>query len=336
MIQLSNFTSHMRGISICSFIGGFAILGAQLYAAPVMLVAIILGLVMHFLAFIDELEAGIKWCAKPLLYIGVALLGLRIDLADLSQVGFTIPALTIAALILTIGGGYLIAQVLGQTKGFSFLIGGAVAICGVSAAAAISAAMKDDDKREQDLAITIAGITVISTLVMILYPVLARALGLSDVAAGVLMGGSIHNVSQAVGAGLAISENAGDIAVITKLLRVSMLLPIVFLIAIFVGRQNAAKQASFGQKFRAYFPPFLITFFILAVLSCLQLVPPAISHIGSELANIALVVSLVAIGIKTDLKQVITFGVKPLLAMTLTTGLMAAIIIVGIYIFGIA
>lgn len=336
MTKLENLSDYMRGITVCGLIGGFAILGSQLYEAPVMLAAIILGLVVHFLASIEELKSGIHWCSKNLLYMGVALLGLRIDLADLSQTGYVIPAIIILTLIGTIGAGFVISRMLGQTKGFSFLIGGAVAICGVSAAAAICASMENSESRDQELAITVAGITVLSTLVMLFYPVLAQAMGLSDTAAGMLMGGAIHNVSQAVGAGLAISDNAGDIAVLLKLLRVSMLMPIVFLIAIFVGRRSAGAQRSRVEKLKAYFPPFLIVFFILALLSCLHVVPQPVTSIGKELANVALVVSLVAIGIKTDLKQVVTVGAKPLVAMTLTTIIMAVIIIAGIYAIGVA
>lgn len=333
---MDKLSDHMRGIAVCGFIGGFAILGAQLYLVPVMLAAIVLGLVMHFLATIEELQSGINWCAKSLLYIGVALLGLRIDITDLSEAGFIIPALVLLTLFATIGMGFLVSRLLGQTKGFSFLIGGSVAICGVSAAAALCSSMEDCDTREQELAITVAGITVLSTLAMLFYPIVAQTIGLSDTAAGVLMGGSIHNVSQAVGAGLSISGNAGDMAVLTKLLRVSMLLPIVFIIAIFAGRKTAAAHTNLGQKIMAYFPPFLIVFFILALLSCLHVVPDAIKYTGKALANIALVVSLVAIGIKTDLKQVVTVGAKPLLAMTITTVMMAAIILAGIYVIGIA
>lgn len=333
---MDKLSDHMRGITVCGLIGGFAILGAQLYLVPVMLAAIVLGLVVHFLAAIEELQAGINWCAKNLLYIGVALLGLRIDIADLSEAGFLIPALVLFTLLATIGAGYCISRLLGQSKGFSFLIGGSVAICGVSAAAALCSSMEDCDTREQELAITVAGITVLSTVVMLFYPIMAQAIGMSDTAAGVLMGGSIHNVSQAVGAGLSISDNAGDMAVLTKLLRVSMLLPIVFIIAIFTGRKTAASKPNLGQKITAYFPPFLIVFFCLALLSCLQLVPETVKYTGKELANIALVVSLVAIGIKTDLKQVVTVGAKPLLAMTITTAVMAAMILIGIYALAIA
>jgi len=333
---MEKLSDHMRGITVCAFIGGLAILGSQAYDVPVMLTAIILGLIVHFLASVDELNSGINWCAKNLLYIGVALLGLRIDLTDLSQTGYIIPAIIISTLFATIAIGFVISRAFGQTKGFSLLIGSSVAICGVSAAAAISATMENSENHEQELAITVAGITVLSTIAMILYPAIAQGLKLSDLASGMLMGGGIHNVSQAVGAGLTVSEGSGDISVLLKLLRVSMLLPIIFIVAIFVGKKTAAKHTNIGQKFLAYFPPFLITFFILALLSCLHVVPTAITIAGKELANIALVISLVAIGIKTDLKQVVTVGAKPLIAMTITTTALAMIILTSIYLLGIS
>ena len=328
-------SDHMRGVIVCGLIGGFAIFGSQLYQAPVMLAAIILGLTVHFLSAIKELQSGINWCAKNLLYIGVALLGLRIDIADLTHAGLPVLSLILFTLVATISIGYVVSRSLGQTKGFSFIIGGSVAICGVSAAAALCASMEECKTRDQELAITVAGITVLSTLVMLFYPVISQAIGLNDMAAGTLMGGSIHNVSQAVGAGLAVSEHAGDIAVLTKLLRVSMLLPIVFIIAVLAGRRSASAEKSAAEKIKAYFPPFLVVFFILATLSCMHVVPAQVTSIGSELATVALVVSLVAIGIKTDLKEVASVGVKPLIAMGITTVAMAAIVLAGIYILSI-
>ena len=117
----------------------------------------------------------------------------------------------------------MIARAFGQTKDFSILMSGAVAVCGVSAAAAICAALDECETRNEELAITVAGITVLSTIAMIAYPIVSHLLNLN---VGILMGGGIHNVSQAVGAGYAVSPEAGDLSVLLKLLRVSMLLPI--------------------------------------------------------------------------------------------------------------
>ena len=126
----------------------------------------------------------------------------------------------------------MIARTFGQTKDFSILMSGAVAICGVSAAAAICAALDECETRNEELAITVAGITVLSTIAMIAYPIVSHVLNLNNLDAGILMGGGIHNVSQAVGAGYAVSPEAGDLSVLLKLLRVSMLLPIIIILSL--------------------------------------------------------------------------------------------------------
>lgn len=327
---------NISGILFCTALGAIAIYVSKFVGMPVMMLAIILGLILHALNAVEKFKKGINWCSRGLLYIGVALMGLRIDFSDISQAGFTAPIVVIATLIITLFAGFFIARTFGQSRDFSILMSGSVAICGVSAAAAICTALDDCESRNQELAITVAGITVLSTAVMIIYPLISNVLGLSDLGSGILMGGSIHNVSQAVGAGYAVSPEAGDLSVLLKLMRVSMLLPIVILVSIIWGKNAATPYPSLGAKIRANAPPFLVVFFILAVLSCFHLVPKLITDAGNEAAHWALVISLVAIGLKTDLRQVLTVGTKPLIAMTLTTGLMAVIVLAGAYLIGAA
>lgn len=334
--MFNRIKNSIPGFLLCLILGAAAIYLSDLIGAPVMLLAIIVGLLLHTLNSITPLQNGITWSSRGLLYAGVALMGLRIDFTDLAQAGFLAPTLVLTALVMTLLGGFFISRVFGQSKDFSILMSGATAICGVSAAAAICTALDDCDTRNQELAITVAGITVLSTIVMIAYPLIANVLGLGDLASGIFMGGTIHNVSQAVGAGYAISPEAGDLSVLLKLLRVSMLLPIVMLVSVIWGKNAATPYPSIGAKIRANSPPFLVIFFILAMLSCFQLVPSFITEIGNDAAHWALVVSLVAIGIKTDMKEVLTVGVKPLIAMTLTTVWIAVIILAGIYCIGAA
>lgn len=323
------------GFLLCLFLGAIAIYISKQVGAPVMLLAIILGLIFHALNAITSLKAGIDWSSRGLLYTGVALMGLRIDFTDLSQAGFLAPALILITLIGTLFGGYAIARAFKISKDFSILMSGAVGICGVSAAAAICTALDDCASRNEELAITVAGITVLSTIAMIIYPIVSHALNLNALGNGILMGGGIHNVSQAVGAGYAMSPEAGDLSVLLKLLRVSMLLPIVILVSVLWGKNAKTPYPTLGAKIKANAPPFLVVFLILAVLSCLNLVPQSVTHIGNEAAHWALVVSLVAIGIKTDMRQVLTVGGKPLIVMTLTTLLMATILLAGIFLIGV-
>ncbi|MBT5836069.1 MAG: putative sulfate exporter family transporter, partial [Hellea sp.] len=193
-IRLSKIKDYSPGLLVCILAGILAAYISKITMVPVMLLAIIIGLLLHVLNSVSILKDGINWSSRGLLYAGVALMGLRIDLTDLSQVGFMAPLFVILTLITTLLVGYAIARALGQSKDFSILMSGAVGICGVSAAAAICSALEDNPLRDAQLAITVAGITVLSTLAMLLYPFISNALNLNILESGIFMGGGIHNV----------------------------------------------------------------------------------------------------------------------------------------------
>ena len=329
-IRLSKIKNYTPGLLVCILAGILAAHISKITMIPVMLLAIIIGLLLHVLNSVSILKDGINWSSRGLLYTGVALMGLRIDLTDLSQVGFMAPLFVIITLITTLLVGYAIARALGQSKDFSILMSGAVGICGVSAAAAICSALEDNPLRDAQLAITIAGITVLSTLAMLLYPFISNALNLNILESGIFMGGGIHNVSQAVGAGYAVSNEAGDLAVIFKLIRVSMLLPVIIIISLVWGKGSSTPYPNVRSKLKASTPPFLVVFCLLALLSCLNIVPDLAKNAGNISAHWALIISLVAIGIKTDTRLVMKVGAMPLTIMTLTTAFMGAMLLFGI------
>jgi uncharacterized integral membrane protein (TIGR00698 family) len=329
-IRLSKIKDYSPGLLVCILAGILAAYISKITMVPVMLLAIIIGLLLHVLNSVSILKDGINWSSRGLLYAGVALMGLRIDLTDLSQVGFMAPLFVILTLITTLLVGYAIARALGQSKDFSILMSGAVGICGVSAAAAICSALEDNPLRDAQLAITIAGITVLSTLAMLLYPFISNALNLNILESGIFMGGGIHNVSQAVGAGYAVSNEAGDLAVIFKLIRVSMLLPVIIIISLVWGKGSSTPYPNVRSKLKASTPPFLVVFCLLALLSCLNIVPDLAKNAGNISAHWALIISLVAIGIKTDTRLVMKVGAMPLTIMTLTTAFMGAMLLIGI------
>ena len=329
-IRLSKIKDYSPGLLVCILAGILAAYISKITMVPVMLLAIIIGLLLHVLNSVSILKDGINWSSRGLLYAGVALMGLRIDLTDLSQVGFMAPLFVILTLITTLLVGYAIARALGQSKDFSILMSGAVGICGVSAAAAICSALEDNPLRDAQLAITVAGITVLSTLAMLLYPFISNALNLNILESGIFMGGGIHNVSQAVGAGYAVSNEAGDLAVIFKLIRVSMLLPVIIIISLVWGKGSSTPYPNVRSKLKASTPPFLIIFCLLALLSCLNIIPDLAKNAGNISAHWALIISLVAIGIKTDTRLVMKVGAKPLTIMTLTTVFMGAMLLIGI------
>ena len=215
----------------------------QHYGAPAMLFALLLGMAMNFLGSEGRCTAGIGFSARSVLRIGVALLGLRITLSQVAAHGLAAAAaLVVVSVTLTIGVSMVVARLFGFRGLFGLLTGGATAICGASAALALAAALPGHPLKERATLFTVIGVSALSTIAMIAYPMIVHALGLTPVQAGIFLGGTIHDVAQVVGAGYSISRETGDAATLVKLMRVSMLLPvIVFAVVVVASRGPRAK-----------------------------------------------------------------------------------------------
>jgi uncharacterized integral membrane protein (TIGR00698 family) len=322
------------GIALCIIIAIAAGALANRYQAPVMLFALLLGLALHFLYESPKHRAGVDFCSRALLRIAVGLLGVRISFSDIVSLGITPPLIVMVSMALTITFGVVMAKVLGLPRVFGVLTGGSVAVCGVSAAAAISTVLPKKEYEEKFFALTVIGVTTLSTLAMIIYPMITSVLGLSDELAGVFIGGSIHDVAQVVGAGYSISPEAGDIATYIKLLRVALLLPIVMIIFfVFKDRSANAKENKLEGGVSSFVPGFLIVFFVLALVNNLGFIPDVVVQFIQTLSSWSLVVSITAIGVKTSLSQIASVGWKPVFLITAETVFFASLILGGILVF---
>ena len=327
--MLINIKAKILGIALCSIIAIIATIIATRYQAPIILFALLLGLSLHSFYNYSTIQAGVNFCSRELLRLCVGLLGVRIAFADIVSLGITPPLIVMVSMVLTIIFGVLFARILGLSKVFGVLSGGAVAVCGVSAAAAISTVLPNDKSQEKYFAFTVIGITTFSTLSMIFYPIVASYLGFSDELAGVFIGGAIHDVAQVVGAGYSISPEAGDVATYIKLLRVALLMPIVMMV-FFVFKEKNSKMSG-GVS--AFIPGFLIMFFVLAFLKNVGVLPPWLIDIIRSLSSYLLVIAIAAIGVKTSLKQVLSVGWRPVALMASETLFLAGLIIMGIMFF---
>ena len=142
-----------------------------------------------------------------------------------------------------------------RRRDFGLLTGGAVAICGASAALAIAAVLPDGPEQQRATVMTVVGVTALSTVAMILYPLIAAAAGLDTHTTGIFLGATIHDVAQVVGAGYSVSAEAGDTATIVKLFRVALLLPVVLVLSLIV--RNGAGAAPSSSR-----PPLLPVFLV--------------------------------------------------------------------------
>ena len=273
-------TNHIRlrfsGIALSVLLGIAALSISMQYAGPVMLFAILIGLSLHPAYDSKKLQPGIDWCARPLLLIGVALLGFRVNFHDFLALGMITPLITIFCLIITILLGTLIGKMIGVSLRLAILISGSVAICGVSAAVAISTALPKSETRDRDLTLAVTGVATISTIAMIVYPMISEWMNHSSLQAGLFLGASIHDVAQVVGAGYSISNDAGDNATIVKLIRVSALLPVVLLISIFFRAQNSQRKSDY----LSFFPVFLVAYMIIAALNSFEFFPEMAQMLG--------------------------------------------------------
>ena len=230
---------------------------SQHYGAPVMLMALLLGMAMNFLSTEGACVSGIDFTARTVLRTGVALLGLRITLVQIAALGWQPIALVLLSVTLTIGTAIIVARLLGFRAGFGLLSGGATAICGASAALAIAAALPNHPLKERATLFTVLGVSALSTLAMIVYPMLVHALGLGC-AGGRRVHRRHHSRCRAGGRrGLQPSPETGDVATFVKLLRVAMLLPVIAITVVSyrrlrrgAGREAAAIVARLCRRVR--------------------------------------------------------------------------------------
>lgn len=309
------------GLAVAAVVGIAATFLSIQYGASAMLFALLLGMALNFLAEEGRCRAGIHVAASLVLRTGVALLGLRITLDQVGSLGWGTVALVAAAVVATVVAGVLLGRVMGLGGAFGTLTGGAVAICGASAALAIASVLPRHPHAERDASFTVIGVTALSTLAMILYPLAVGLLGLDHRAAGVFLGGTIHDVAQVVGAGYSVSPETGDTATIVKLLRVAMLLPVCLVIGVVVhaGGGKAARSAP-------VLPWFAVVFAVLVVAGSLGLIPRPAVAFGNELSRWCLVSAIAAIGMKTSLRSLVEMGARPVLLVVLETLFLAALV----------
>lgn len=292
---------HRGGLMLAATIALASSFLSEHYGAPAMLFALLIGMAFNFLADHPNAQSGIAFSSKTLLRIGVALLGLRLTFADVSQLGW-LPILGVfGLLLLTLGGGVLFARLFGRPLAFGLLTGGSVAICGASAALAIAAVLPKRVIREEDVLFTVIGVTALSTVAMVAYPILFSALGLTDIEIGYLIGATIHDVAQVVGAGYSVSEEAGDIATFTKLLRVAML-PVVLIVVTLCYRNEPGTGIGL--------PWFVLVFMGLMLLRNFVPLPEVLLSAVNETSRFLLLTAISALGVKTSLAQMFASGPK--------------------------
>lgn len=323
----------LPGLLVVGLIALAAQFIADHYGAPAMLLALLFGVALNFLSANARTRPGIDFGARQVLRLGVALLGARITAEVVQQLGAPVIALAVAALAATIGFGLLAARAFGFDRPFGFLSAGAVAICGASAAMAIAAILPRDARAEERLIFTVVGVTLLSTVAMILYPVLGDRLGLDDRTMGIFIGATVHDVAQVVGAGFSVSEETGKIATLVKLLRVAMLAPVVFVAVLILRRRNA--DANPADPRPPLIPGFVLGFLGLAALGVAGLLPAPLVDQVAALSRWLLLAAIASVGLRTIPKDMLKLGGAAAAFLLAQTLFLAAFVMTGLALLGI-
>lgn len=299
------------------------------YGAPLTLMALLIGLALNFLGSDPRLKPGLIFASRTLLRIGIVLAGVRVTLTEIVSLG---PLALVAVMLIvaaTISTAVLAARRLGLGSPFGVLAGGAVAICGASAAMAFASLLGERRLRNAELTVTLVGISAASALAMVLYPILAHHAGFGNGQAGFLLGASIHDVAQSLGAGYSFSAAAGKTATIVKLTRVALLAPALAIVAIFFRPEGER-----GER-PPVLPWFVIGFFLLALVNSTGLIPLVAAKGAETVATAALACAVAATAIRSPMATLTKTGVRPMLViaaaslMALLLAFLAAVTVIS-------
>jgi uncharacterized integral membrane protein (TIGR00698 family) len=324
--------AQLPGVLLCLTVAMAAGFMASQYGGPQVLYALLLGLALHTVGSEGRLAAGVEFCSRTLLRLGVALLGARVTLPVILELGWESALLIAGAVVCTIGVGWALARLLRLPAEHGIVSGGSVAICGVSAALALASVFPRKPETERFTLLVAAGVTLLSTAAMVLYPLAATALGFTVVQQGLFLGGSIHDVAQVVAAGLMLSQSAADSATLVKLFRVALLVPVVVTLAVVIGARLRADAAHSNRP--PLLPSFLVAFCVLAACSSAGYIPPPVVDAASVASRWLLVIAIAAVGVKSSPAELVRMGWAPAVLLLVETLFIGTVAFAGAWLLG--
>jgi uncharacterized integral membrane protein (TIGR00698 family) len=334
--RVGALASHAPGVLLAAAIAVASSLAAGslagLVPVPALVIALVAGMVLNPVVFGPVTKPGTDFCVRTVLRWAVALLGIRVGLADLAALGTVTAALIVASMAATIVSGFAFARRFGLSTGFGALAGVGTAVCGASATLAASTVVPDYAGKSTDIVFVVVAVNALATVAMLLYPPICIALGFGPQATGVMLGGTIHDVAQVAGAGYAVSEAVGNTAVVVKLFRVFLLLPVVLMVGAYLARLGMAHGRA-----RVPVPLFAIGFVLLCLVNSAVPHVPSLAGIYApikdaiiELSGIGLILAIAALGLATSFKAFVGLGWRHIATVVGSTLVLLATVCVGL------
>lgn len=317
----------LPGFTTCVVIALAAGYAAAQTGAPPMLCALLVGTALHYLSEEVRTAPGVVFCVRVVLRLGVGLLGARVTAAEIAALGWPSALVVITAVGTTLLCGVVLAKRLGLSVQMGVLAGGATAICGASAALAIAAVLPKQEALERETLAVVVLATLLSTIAMLVYPLVAQHLGLSPTAAGLFLGATIHDVAQVVVAGYTLGPEAGNTAAIVKLSRVALLAAVVAGVAYAFRRKHGACETPGEGRLPPLVPSFLVLFLLLAAFQSTVGIAPRVQSSLNEISQACLMMGVAALGMKTSFAALARAGWRQVALVLGTTAWIAAIVL---------
>ena len=283
----------------------------------------------------DGVAKGLKFTSKKILKFAIILLGASLSIKVVLDVGRLSLVVMMFTLLTCFGGGYFVGRALGLNWKLSNLISAGTGICGGSAIAAIAPVIDAEDK---DIAYAMSATFLFDMVMIVLFPIMGQAMGLSDMAYGLWAGTAVNDTSSVVAAGYAFSEGAGDFATMVKLTRTLAIIPTVLVFSLIeVREKRKAGIVSQGEKVKitSIFPWFILCFLGMAAINSLGVFPQELSSGLKELSKFLMVAALAAIGFNTDFREMRKSGINPMIHGFIISALVVVVAIAVEYFMGI-
>ncbi len=355
--MVSSGHSRLPGLALCS---ALAVLAYVLHTLPVppftvadgrhlvdaVLLAIVLGmLIRNTLPQPAWLKPGVTYSVKRVLPVAIVFMGAKLDFFDVLRVSGQALVISVVCVAVALALTLWLCRRTGVGQKLGILIGVGTAICGGTAIAVVAPVIEADDR---DMALAVTGITLYGLVSIVAFPLMGAALGLSQLEFGVWAGVGIHATPQVMAAGFAYGDQAGEVAVIVKLVRVLLLAPMVVGLGAWYARQVRQTRAYVprGNRWTTYFPPFIAGFLLVALANTLNLLPDltlhladsplwqaqtlpvAMSTLSAKSSGFLITVAMAGVGLSVNLRGLAKVGLK-----ALYVGAFATVVLAG---FGLA
>lgn len=303
-------------------------------------IALFLGMIINNFWKPNELFGkGLSFTSKKILKFAIILLGASLNIKMVLEVGKLSLCVMVFTLFTCFGIGHFVGKALKINWKLSNLISAGTGICGGSAIAAISPVIDADDT---DIAYAMSATFLFDMAMIVLFPIMGQAMGLSDMAYGLWAGTAVNDTSSVVAAGYAFSEAAGDFATMVKLTRTLSIIPTVIVFALInahIKRKEAmgTDSANVKAKFNIakIFPWFILGFLAMTAINSFGVIPAAMSSGMKELSKFLMVSALAAIGLNTSFKDMKKSGIAPMVHGFIISALVVIVAIAVEYFMGI-